>query len=157
MAGYARRSAIRSARAQQESIRRLRTRRPRNWHVASPGWSEQNITLATVFTPHLVTVDPMGQGDYPQHKQIVAVDGWHNGGGDVHLAWEYNTGYFLDEHILLGGSGSNRVYLEEPFIIHPPNFGVFGGQFIRPEVIEEPEFPVPGPIGVYFIVETVAI
>lgn len=156
MAGYARRSAVRQARQQQEAQRRLRTRRPRNWHIASPGWIVYDIDLSYVFIPHLVTVDPMGQGEYPQHKQIVAVDGYSTGGGDLNLAWQHNTGYFVDEHIIVGGSGSNRLYLDEPFVIHPPDFGVYGGQFIRPEVQSEPTVAIPA-VGVYFIVETVAI
>lgn len=160
MADYARPGDVaRGHRSLQEQMRRIKTRRPLRGHVPSPTWQMYGgVTLGTVFLPALITIDPVSEGDYPEHKQIVAVDGYSTGGGDVEISWQDNTGYFYEGHIILGGSGSNRVVLPEPYIIENwPGTGFdYGGQWIRPSVQAEPAFPV-SEIALVAIVEVVPV
>lgn len=124
----------------QRNLNRQRTRRPLRGHVPSPTWViEGAITLSRFIPPAHITIDPVSHGDLPEHKQIVAVDGWSHSGGDVLISWQHNTGYFLENHLIVGGEGSNRVVLPDPYIIEYE--GGFGGEWIRPEIQEEPEVP----------------
>lgn len=138
MADYARKGdQARWMSSQSRQTRRLRTARPRRGHVAGPTFIAQGqITMDTFFPPKLVTIDPVSEGDYPEHKQIVAVDGWLSVGGPVMVSWSYNEGYFYEEHEISGGS--NRIVLPEPFLIE--NGDTFGGEWIRPVIAEEPAF-----------------
>ena len=78
----------------------------------------------------------MEDGDYPEYKQIVAVDG-RTAAGEVTVSWQHNTGYFHTGHTIV--SGNSRVVLPTPFIIE--NDVTLIGQFIRPEIEEEPAVP----------------
>lgn len=144
MADYYRQGdQARSARSQAESIRRLRTRRPRDTNVPSLGWHLYGqVTLDWVFIPQPVALDA-GLNGAPEHKQIVAIDGWLSA-SEVTLDWEHNSGYFYEGHVISGGSG-NRIVFDgqsgrpDPFIIE--NGDVYGGEWLRPVVAEEPAFP----------------
>lgn len=137
MAYFARNDAIRAERARREVMRRLTTNRPRRAHVPSPTWTmEGQITMERYFPPALVTIDPVSDDAYPEHKQVVAVDGWLSVAGPVTISWRHNTGYFYENHEIEGGS--NRVVLPEPFLIE--NGELYGGEFLQPEIIAVPAF-----------------
>lgn len=142
MADYARPGDhARNARSMAEQMRRQRTGRPRRGHVPSPTWvMEGQITMDRFFPPALITLDPVSEGDYPEYKRIVAVDGWLSIGSCT-INWRANDNYFYEGHAIEGGT--KRVVLDgqggrpEPYIIEN---GDFGGEFIAPEIAEEPPF-----------------
>ncbi len=143
MADYARRDALRDQRRRAESNRRLRTRRPVRGHVPSPTWAmEGQVTYERFFLPILVTLDPREEGDYPEYKRIVGVDGWVSNSA-VAVSWAHNDGYLYENHAI-SVVGPNRVMFDglsgrpEPFVIA---YGEIGGEFIRPEILEEPAEP----------------
>ncbi len=149
MADYARRGDQAQWMANQaRQTARMRTARPRRGAMPALSWAmEGPITLDRFFLPTMNTIDPLGDGVYPEHKQIVAVDGWLHSGGNVLISWQANDSYFYEEHlIVVGESGQgNRIWFDgqdgrpTPFIIE--NGDVFSGEFPRPEIQEEPAFP----------------
>ena len=139
---YRRGDQARSSRTQAERMRRVLTGRPRDTNVPSLGWHVYGaVTLEWVFIPQPVALDA-GENGEPEHKQVVAIDGWLST-STVTLNWQHNTGYFYEGHTISGGSG-NRIVFDgqsgrpDPFIIEN---GDYGGEWLRPEVAEEPESP----------------
>ncbi len=154
MADYARRGdQAQWMRNQAEQMRRMRTARQRRAHVKTLTFREPGeITFVTFFEPCEIAINPAGSRDYPEHKQIVAINGWGNT-GEVTVNWQHNTGYFYEGHVVSGGTG-NRIILPEPFLIEEdPDFG---GEWIRPEIAEEPAFTAAN-FSFSFTVETVPI
>ncbi len=152
---YARRGdAARTARRDGESIRRIRTGRPRVGHVYTLNfvWAGTLPTNPTdmLIPPALITIDPVGDGDYPEYKQIIGFDAWII--GEATLKWMSNSGNIVVDHLISGGSG-NRYMLDEPFIIENGPF--FGGEFIQPEVLDL--FPTSRDMTAMCLIETVPI
>jgi hypothetical protein len=130
---YARRGdAARATRRDSEALRRQRTGRPRIGHVYTLNfvWAGEMPSNPTdmLIPPALITIDPSGEGDYREFKQIIGFDAWLR--GEVTLKWMHNLGDIHTGHAISGGSG-NRVMLDEPYIIENT---IFLGQFIQPEV-----------------------
>lgn len=148
MADYARRGdQSRDSRRNAESVRRLRTRRPLRGHVPSPTWVVSGtITTDIYLPPALVAIDPHSGGDYPEHKQIIAFDAFLQS-GLVTLNWKSNDGYIYTGHNV--ESGTNRLVLDEPFLIEN---GAFGGEWIQPEIDDATG---AANLSCVFIVETV--
>ncbi len=114
----------------------LRVQRPRNSHVMTINFEKEGpITFDRFFSPALVTVDPRTTGQVPEHKQVIAVAGWLNS-GEVVMSYQHNTGYFFENHVISGGF--NYEELEEPFVVQN---GFFKGEYVRPELQEEPDIP----------------
>lgn len=149
-------------RSQLEQMRRVWTGRPRDTNVPSLGWHcYGQVTLAWTFLPQPVGLDA-GENDEPEHKQVVAIDGYlETEGVDVILDWAHNGGTFYNGHtIVAGGQGTtNRKVFDglsgrpDPFIIEN---GDLGGEWIRPVVAEEPDVPAFLLCAVVFI-ETVPV
>lgn len=155
MAYIAQRDPVRAERARREAMRRIQSRRPLNAHVKTLSFVRGGqITLATFFVPAKVTMDPGGH-NLPEWKAIVAVDGWLSI-GEVTVSWQHNTGYFYEDHVISGGS--NPVVFDgvagrpHPYIIEVDD--IFHGEFLRPEVQEEPEVD-SFEIGLYITLDTI--
>lgn len=149
MADYARRGdSARDQRNMSEQIRRLRTRRPLRGAVLTETWMmEGDITTDRYFTPRLITI---GQGDYPEFKQIIAFDGWLNTGGPVTVSWGSNTTTIASGHAISGGT--NRLVLPTPFVIEN---GIYEGEFIQPSIDIAPASCRN--LGLMAIIETVPV
>lgn len=116
----------------------LRVQRPRNSHVMTLNWEKEGaITLDRVFGPAKVSIDPRVTGKVPEHKEVVAVDGWIQGGGDCVVSFIGHEGYFYEDFVISAGT-SNYQELDPPFVIQN---GIWKGEFIQPELQSEPEFP----------------
>ena len=115
----------------------LRVQRPRNSHVMTLNWEKEgDITLDRVFGPAKVSIDPRVTGKVPEYKEVVAQDGWVQGGGPVIISFKSNDGYFFEDFSIEGSS--NYLELDPPFVVQN---GIFKGEFIQPELQAEPEFP----------------
>jgi hypothetical protein len=157
MAYFARSDAVRAERSRREVMRRVTTTRPKRAHVKTLSFVKSGqITLATFFIPGKVTTDPV-EHDHPEHKQVVAIDGWLSV-GEVTISWQHNLGYFYEDHVISGGSNpivfDGREGRPDPFLIERDE--VFHGEFLRPEVQEEPAIE-SYEIGLYVTIETVPI
>lgn len=157
MAYLPRNDAVRAERARREVMRRVTSARPRRAHVKTLTFREPGeITLATFFEPAEIAINPRGDDNRQEYKRIVAVNGWGSS-GEVLISWQYNTGYFFENHMVSGNVG-NRVVFDglggrpEPFIIEESE--LYGGEWIRPEVQEEPVFPASN-FSFSFTVETI--
>jgi hypothetical protein len=157
VAYFARSDAVRAERARREAMRRVTTTRPRRAHHKTIGFVDRGqITLATFFVPQKVTIDP-AERDHPEHKAIVAIDGWLST-GVVTVSWQHNTGYFYEGHVISGGS--NPIVFDglegrpTPWLIE--NGETFHGEFLRPEVQEEPESDAFS-IGLYITIDNIPV
>lgn len=135
-------------------LNHIRTSRPLRGSTPTPCFQWYGaVNLELAFLPVKVRIDPVGDGDLPEHKAIVAVDAFQF--HDVDTVWNWQSsgtpgipaaGYFFEGHVISGGDG-NRVVFDgqggrpEPFIIEN---GDYEGQWIRPEIQEEPPFTVIG-------------
>lgn len=161
MADYARPgNSARAARTQAESIRRLRTRRPLNGHVPAPTFGmEGPVSSARKFARSFVTLDPGGDGDYPEHKQIIAFHGYLDGdsAGDATatIQWTGNDEIIAgaESHIILSQT-VNWLYLDEPYII---NTDTYGGVWIRPEILSTLSVDADATLSCAFVIETVPV
>lgn len=138
-------------------MRRVTTTRPKRAHVKTLSFVKGGqITLATFFVPAKVTIDPV-EHDHPEHKQVVAIDGWLSS-GEVTISWQHNTGYFYEDHVIAGGT--NLIVFDglggrpDPFLIESDD--IYHGEFLRPEVQEEPAL-ASFEIGLYVTIETVPV
>ncbi len=114
----------------------IRVQRPRNSHVKTLNFEKEGpITMDRFFSPALVTIDPKDSGQVVEYKRIIAVAGWLNV-GEIDISWETNGSYFFENHHISGGL--NYQELDDPFVISNESTM---GQFIRPELLEEPPFP----------------
>lgn len=149
MAGYARKGDTgRDLRRQYEGMRRQQTGRPLRGGSPTLTWGiEGAITTGRDLRWVLITIDPVSQGDYPEHKQIVAV--WAMSAFAATLRWEYDDGTtsgILVASQTVTGDGSDKYVLPDPFIIDAEAQGVW----IRPKVLT-----VPSPFnGISFAVTT---
>lgn len=138
------------ARMQRNQLERMRlvwTSRPKDTNVPSLGWHcYGQVTLAWEFLPQPIGLDA-GENDEPEHKQIVAIDGYlKTEGVDVVVDWAHNTGTFYNGHVITAGEqgAANRTVFDglsgrpEPFIIQN---GDRGGEWAKPVIAEEPELP----------------
>ncbi len=145
--------AARDARRNAEGVRRLRTGRPRTGNVYTLNFVWAGLLPSNptdmLIPPALITIDPIGEGDYPEYKRIIGFDGWIL--GEATLKWMSNSSNIVVDHVISGGSG-NRYMLDEPFIIEN---GAFGGEFIQPEVLDL--FPSSSYLTAMCLIETVPI
>lgn len=138
MADYARRDYLRDQRRRAESNRRLRSRRRLRGGAPALAFAyEGRITLERAFLPQLVTIDPNGDGDYPEYKRIIGVDA-ELLEGSVEISWlSDSAGYFYENHVITPAV-SNRQMLAEPFVI---DSALEFGERIRIVLLEEPVTP----------------
>lgn len=149
MADYARPGGqARWMRSQGEQIRRLRTRRPLRGHVPAPTWALLGEIPEATMPPLFIPVDPFSEGDYPEYKRIVAVDGRLES-GSVTINWFWDGDWFYEGHVITPG-GDNRIELPTPYIID----GTDGGEWIGPDVVDSTSGVT---LSATIIVETVPI
>ncbi len=150
MADYARRGdQARGMRSVQAQVQRLRTRRPRRGHVPVPGWTWFGVVDdLTYFPPALILLDPAGNDEYPEHKQIIGFDGFVLSGGSLTLDWQHvGIATILADHFVEGPS--SRVLLDDPYIV---DLAVSDGLLLQPEITDHDGAEH---VSLFYIVETV--
>lgn len=139
----------RSYRSQSEGLRRVRTRRPLNDNVPTPGWHiEGAITVGRQIGPHLLRI----YDDHPEHKELLGFNAWLLSGGPVVIQWTVNAGVLLESHTISSGV-DNEVLLPEPYIVEN---GETGGEFLRPVISSVTGTPT-APLCLFFYARTVPI
>lgn len=135
MAYFARSDAVRAERARRESMRRVRTTRPRRGGIATVAFRlEGAINADRRFGRYLFLIDPRNEAVRPEFKVILGFDGMLDA-GELTVAWIHSAlgaitwiegGAVVSDHVITPG-GNNRVWLDTPVILE-------NGEWLRPEI-----------------------
>lgn len=111
-------------------VQRLETRRPLRGHVPGIAWGMAGPLDVDVKFPWLwVSIDPGGDGRYPEHKQILGFEGRIDS-GEVGIYWTVDDDLIDDSFQTISSSlSSNRLDLPIPYVFANSDDG---GAWLRP-------------------------
>lgn len=140
MSDYPRRDALKDQRRRAANIWRAKTTRKLRGEAPTITWVlEGPITTGRFGCYKSICLDPLGEGDYPQYKRIVGVEGALDAGTvTIHWGSDNGTGISLDVPSQEIAGVGNYYELPVPYVIGNGTYGREWFWFTIQSVEDEP-------------------